>query len=209
MKIINIDLINELKEHIPLTFLGSVSGIILIIYLNYANLLDFINTFSINIFYILHPAHIFLSAVVTTSLFIKHNKKNLIIVILIGYVGSIGIATVSDSIIPYIGEIILDLPNKGIHFGLIEKPFLTNISAFVGIILGYKTGFTKFPHFGHVLISTWASLFHIIMAIGSSINYIQIILIIIFLFFAVWIPCCTSDIVFPLIFIKKNKNLKS
>jgi hypothetical protein len=204
MIIKNINLIYELKEHIPLTFLGSVSGIILIVYLNYASLLDLINTFSINIFYILHPAHIFLSAVVTTSLFIKHNNKNLIIAILIGYVGSIGIATVSDSIIPFIGEIILDLPNKGLHLGLIEKPFLTNISAFIGILLGYKTGFTKFPHFGHVLISTWASLFHIIMAIGSSVNYIQIILIIIFLFFAVWIPCCTSDIVFPLIFYQKS-----
>ena len=99
---------------------------------------------------------------------------------------------------------ILDLPNKGLHFGLIEKPFLTNISAFIGILLGFKTGFSKFPHFGHVLISTWASLFHIIMAIGSTIKSIQIILIVFFLFFAVWIPCCTSDIVFPLIFIKKS-----
>jgi hypothetical protein len=74
----------------------------------------------------LHPTLIFLSAVVTTSLYLKHNK-NLIYALLLGYFGYTSIATVSDSIIPFIGEIILDLPNKGLHFGLIEKPILTNI----------------------------------------------------------------------------------
>ena len=200
----NTKIILELKNHIPLTFLGSLSGIIIIIILNYGNLLEIIGSFSENVFYILHPAHIFFSAIVTTSLYLKYNKKNLILAVLIGYTGSIGIASISDSVIPFIGETILDLPDKELHFGLIERPLLTNISAIFGILIGYKNGFSKFPHFGHVLISTWASLFHIIMAIGISINIIQITLIIFFLFFAVWIPCCTSDIVYPLLFKKKK-----
>jgi len=194
----------ELKGHAPFTLFGAFTGIIIMIILFYGNLIPKIYPLSESIFYILHPAHIFLSAIVTTSIFLKYNKKNLILAVIIGYTGSIGIATISDSIIPFFGEIFLDLPHTEIHLGFIEKPLLTNIPAFIGIILGNYKGLTKFPHSGHVLISTWASLFHIIMAIGLSINTIQFILIFIFLFFAVWVPCCTSDIIYPLLF-KKNK----
>jgi hypothetical protein len=56
---------------------------------------------------------------------------------------------------------------------------------------------------GHVLLSTWASLFHIIMSIGGkSLNWFVYAAIFLFLFLAVWIPCCVSDIVFPLLFVK-------
>jgi len=194
----------ELKDHVPFTLFGALTGIIIMIILFYGNFLPKIYPFSENIFYILHPVHIFFSAIVTTSIFLKYNKNNLILAVIIGYTGSIGIATISDSIIPFFGELFLDLPNTEIHLGFIEKPLFTNIPAFIGILLSNYKGFTKFPHSGHVLISTWASLFHIIMAIGLSISTFQFVLIFIFLFFAVWFPCCTSDIIYPIIF-KKNK----
>ena len=124
--------------------------------------------------------------------------------LIIGYTGSIGIATISDSLIPYVGELLLGLPQAEAHIGFIEEPVITNIPAFIGIFLAYWKGFTKFPHAGHVLISTWASLFHIIMALGVSIDYLQIIGIFIFLFLAVWLPCCTSDIIYPLLFSSKT-----
>ena len=46
-----------------------------------------------------------------------------------------------------------------------------------------------------------------VMAIGTTITTIQIIGIFIFLFLAVWLPCCTSDIVYPLLFIKDRKKI--
>jgi len=193
----------ELKHHIPFTTFGALTGIIIMIIIFFGNFLPQVAPYSENIFFILHPTHVFLSALVTTTLYLKYSKKNIWFAVIIGYVGSIGIATISDSIIPYLGEILLNLPHAEAHIGFIEEPIITNIPAVFGIFLGYWKGFSKFPHAGHVLISTWASLFHIIMAIGSSINYIQIIGIFIFLFFAVWIPCCTSDILFPLFFPKK------
>jgi len=193
----------ELKHHIPFTTFGALTGIIIMIIIFFGNFLPQVAPYSENIFFILHPTHVFLSALVTTTLYLKYSKKNIWFAVIIGYVGSIGIATISDSIIPYLGEILLNLPHAEAHIGFIEEPIITNIPAVIGIFLGYWKGFSKFPHAGHVLISTWASLFHIIMAIGSSINYIQIIGIFIFLFFAVWIPCCTSDILFPLFFPKK------
>ena len=156
----------ELKHHIPFTLFGAFTGIIIMIIIVFGNLLQEIAPNSENIFFILHPTHIFLSALVTTTLYLKYTKKNLWLAIIIGYIGSIGIATISDSIIPYLGEILLDLPHAEAHIGFIEEPIITNIPAVIGIFLGFWKGFTRFPHAGHVLISTWASLFHIIMALG-------------------------------------------
>ena len=196
---------NELKKHAPFTFFGALTGIIIMLVLIFGNFLPQVSPISQNIFYILHPIHVLLSALVTTTLYMRYGKRKIWLTILIGYTGSIGIATMSDSIIPYLGEVLLDLPNPGVHIGFIEEPLLTNTPAFVGILIGYWKGTTKFPHAGHVLISTWASLFHIIMALGITVNWIQTIGIFIFLFLAVWLPCCTSDIVYPLLFPRKTR----
>jgi hypothetical protein len=80
--------------------------------------------------------------------------------------------------------------------------------AMIGIAIAYFRPATKFPHAGHVLLSTWASLFHIIMALGGTItmSWILLLIVLLFLFLAVWIPCCTSDIVFLLLFVKVREN---
>ncbi|MCK4437313.1 hypothetical protein KAU86_05125 [bacterium] len=191
----------ELKNHAPFTTFGAITGIIIIMFFH-----KLPSKASYNIFYVLHPIHVVLSALVTASMYELHirGKCKLWILILIGYVGSVGIASLSDSVIPYVGELLLGLPNKGIHLGFIEKWWLVNPLAFLGIALAYFKPTTKFPHSGHVLLSTWASLFHIIMAAGGSLNPIFYIVIFFFLFVAVWLPCCISDIVFPLLFVEKR-----
>ena len=194
----------ELRRHAPFTAFGAVTGIIVMVIIVFGNFLSQISPISQDIFYVLHPTHIFLSALVTTSLYVRYGKRKIWLAVLIGYTGSIGIATLSDSIIPYLGETLLDLPNKGMHIGFIEKPMLTNPTAFLGIAIGYWRPTTKFPHAGHVLLSTWASLFHIIMALGPTLSWIQVLAIFLFLFFAVWIPCCVSDIVYPVLFARER-----
>ena len=198
---------NELKHHIPFTFLGALIGIVFMIVIIKGNYLLDISPYTEDIFFILHPTHVFLSALVTTTLFVKYRNKNILWAIFVGYTGAIGIATISDSLIPYLGELLIGLPNSEPHIGFIEEPLKTNIPAFIGIAIGYFKGTTKIPHAGHVLISTWASLFHIFMAIGASLTSLQMIGIFIFLFLAVWLPCCTSDIIYPLVF--PNKLLKN
>jgi len=192
----------ELKKHAPFTAFGTFTGIAILLIIIFTNVLSRLSEVSSAIFYILHPIHIVLSAIVTTAIYNLHKHKfNFLWGILIGYVGSIGIATLSDSIIPYLGELILDLPHKGIHIGFIERPWLTNPAAFLGIAIAFLKPMTKFPHSGHVLISTWASLFHIIMATGQTINLMTLFAVFVFLFLAVWLPCCLSDIIFPLLFV--------
>lgn len=75
-----------------------------------------------------------------------------------------------------------------------------------GIVIGYFWPRTYIPHAGHVFLSTWASLFHMTMALGENIAPVQMVMIPVFLFLAVWIPCCTSDIVFPMLFVRKTSD---
>ncbi|MCD6223750.1 MAG: hypothetical protein J7J73_02450 [Deltaproteobacteria bacterium] len=198
----------ELKKHAPFTVLGTLTGIVIMLIIILGNFISQVSQVAQNIFYVLHPTHVVLSAITTTAMYRLHTESKIFSAVLIGYVGSIGIATISDSIIPYLGEFLLDLPNKGVHIGFVEKWWIVNPAALLGIIIGYSKGITKFPHYGHVLISTWASLFHVIMALGVTINFIQTAIILIFLFFAVWLPCCGSDIIFPLLF-ARDKSVHS
>lgn len=197
-------IVAELRHHIPFTVFGAVTGIVAVIIIVAVGALPSVSRASETVFYVLHPLHVVLSAGVTTAMYRKYTRGRLIPVILIGYLGSIGIATLSDSVVPYIGELLLDLPHAEAHIGFIEEWQIVNPAAFLGIAIGLWRSNTKFPHAGHVLVSTWASMFHTIMALGKTVEWIQFLPIFVFLFLAVWIPCCMSDIVFPLLFTKAN-----
>ena len=202
----------ELKHHAPFTSFGALTGILILIVS-----MKIPKEISYNIFYILHPIHVVLSALVTASIYKVHTsdhvtkkcfkgKCNLWILLVIGYIGSIGIATLSDSIIPFLGEALLDMPNREIHLGFIEKWWLVNPLAVIGVLIAYMKPATKVPHAGHVLLSTWASLFHILMAAGDTMHWFSYVALFMFLFIAVWTPCCLSDIIFPLLFVKDAKS---
>lgn len=200
---------HELREHIPFTTIGAATGIILMVIIVFAHVPFPISQAA---FYTLHPLHVVLSALVTTALYAKYSQGKLWAAILIGYAGSIGIATLSDAIIPYLGGALLNI-EIGFHVPFIETeemPFfgvakwvVINSAAVIGIAIGCWRQTTKFPHSGHVLISTWASLFYF-TAFGVASWLPLLPLIFIFLFLAVWLPCCLSDIVFPLLFVKKK-----
>ena len=144
-------------------------------------------------------------------MFRLHSRSSILATLLVGYVGSVGIATLSDSLIPYVGEAILGLHiehvHAEVHAGFLHEWWLVNPLALIGILIGYLKPHTKLPHSGHVMLSMGASLFHMLMNFGhGSLDVLTVILIPAFLFIAVWIPCCTSDIVFPLLFThKKNE----
>ena len=195
---------SELRNHAPFTAFGAITGIVFMVIIVFGNFLPQVSQVSYTVFYVLHPSHVILSALVTTALYKKYAKGKIWAAILVGYFGSVGIATISDSIIPYLGETLMVLPYREIHIGFIEEWWIVNLAALLGIIIGYAKPTTKFPHYGHVLISTWASLFHIIMALGETANWITLLVIFLFLFLAVWLPCCLSDIVFPLLFTRKK-----
>ncbi len=195
-------ILTELKRHAPFTAFGALTGIVIMVVVVYARVPREAST---TMFWMFHPLHVFLSALVTAAMYKLHSKgkARLGTLVIIGYVGSIGIATLSDSVIPYLGELLLGMPRRGIHLGFIEKWWLVNPLAFLGIGIACLRPRTKFPHAGHVLLSTWASLFHMLMALGETFTVAILLGIGVFLFLAVWLPCCVSDIVFPLLFARE------
>jgi hypothetical protein len=199
-------ILKELKHHAPFTVAGAASGVLIMILFRGLS-----PGVSHTVFYVLHPVHVVLSALVTASMYQLHRcgkercRSQLWLLLIIGYVGSVGIATLSDSVIPYVGEVLLGMPNRGLHLGFIERWWLVNPLALLGVAIAYFRPSTRFPHAGHVLLSTWASLFHIIMARGEAFHWSMYLVVFLFLFLAVWIPCCVSDIVFPLLLVRKQQ----
>jgi hypothetical protein len=208
------------------------------------------------LFQVFHPAHVVLSAIVTASLYkLYEGKAGFIKVFLVGYFGSVGIATLSDCVLPFFGESILgvavrvhaelhehdtvaghgnelqqdarghdeDVHSEGgpefevsektpgirerLHLGFIEDWYLVNPAALLGILIAYFRPRTRFPHAGHVLVSTWASSFHILMNTHRELTTVMLLGVFVVLFIAVWLPCCFSDIVFPLLFVSSDNDL--
>jgi hypothetical protein len=197
----------QLAGHAPFTALGAVAGIIVMVIIHFFSAPREISE---SLFYTLHPLHIVLSALTTAAMYRLHHKRSrLWAAILIGYTGSVGIATLSDIIIPYLGGSVLNIPME-FHLPFIETekmPFLgiqkwiiVNAAAFIGMAIACWKPTTRLPHMGHVLLSTWASLFSF-TAFGIADWMPLLPFIFLFLFLAVWLPCCVSDIVFPLLWI--------
>ncbi len=223
----------EILCHLPFTVAGAVAGIFFMLIFKGIG-----HEASRTMFSVFHPLHVVLSAMVTTSLFALHTrKKNIITYLVIGYVGSVGVATLSDSVIPFIGEEVMgisvptesaqhelmhkhehdqahetpghihsehceqgDSGGHGLHLGFIEEWYIVNPAAFLGIAIAWYLPRSRFPHALHILISTWASSAHMLM--NTQVELTSLILFGMFfvLFIAVWVPCCVSDIVFPLLF---------
>jgi hypothetical protein len=192
-------IVDELREHIPFTILGAITGIIIMVVIALANVPSAVSQ---TIFFTLHPLHVVLSAAATTVMYRKYGGGRLWKTVLVGYIGAIGVATTSDALIPYLGGTLLGIEIE-LEIPFIEEWWLINPAALLGIAIAYLRPVTKLPHFGHVLLSTWASLFYF-TAFGAA-EWIPLLpFIFLFLFFAVWVPCCISDIVFPLLFTRKK-----
>ncbi|MFC1991769.1 hypothetical protein ACFLVC_03490 [Chloroflexota bacterium] len=202
-------IVSELRHHITFTAVGAVSGIIIMLIIVLANVPSPV---SHAIFYILHPLHVVFSALTTTAMYRKYAKGKIWAALLIGYSGSIGIASLSDAIIPYLGGALLGLEIE-FHLPFTEAEIIpllgitewmvVNSAALAGIIIGYLKPATSLPHSGHVFLSTWASLFYF-TAFGVA-HWLPLLpFVFLFLLLAVWLPCCVSDIIFPLLFTGKR-----
>jgi hypothetical protein len=220
----------ELKAHAPFTLLGAALGIAFMLIFRNATQKGLWGLFAF-----FHPTHVTLSAMVTASMFkLRSKRTHIITILLIGYFGSVGVATLSDIIIPHFGAEVfgLNIPTEAeihhhaettgsadkmhdaqtphserMHFGFIEEWYLVNPAAFLGIFIAYFWPHTKFPHAGHILISTWASAAYLMMDMGTAMGLSSAASVFVTLFLSVWLPCCLSDIVFPLLFIKSNVEL--
>ena len=189
----------EMKRHVPFTAFGAMTGMVLIATIV---LLRIPSEITGVLFYVSHPVHVLLSALVTTAMYRRYRPR-LLLAVVIGYVGSIATATISDIIFPYLGGQLVGAKME-FELAFIQEWWLVNPMAVAGICIGLFRPTTRVPHSGHVMISTWASLFYLVS--HGHANWLPLLpIMFLLLFVSVWVPCCFSDIIFPLLFVREAR----
>ena len=152
-------------------------------------------------FHLFHPLHMFFSAAATTAMFWRYERRA-IKAILVGLIGAIGVCGTSDILMPHVS---LQLLGKTfpLHICIIEHPGLVLPFAIVGVVVGLLAAMgvaksTIFSHSIHVFVSTMASIFYMIQGYGRLGWIDDLGWIFCFVVLAVMVPCCFSDIIFPL-----------
>jgi hypothetical protein len=189
----------ELKEHLPFTLLVSLGAGILVAILHFINRDYFIGAVT-GAFEIMHFSHILVSAIATSAIYHKY-KNSLVGGVLIGIIGAILIGSLSDVLFPWLAGNIFSL-NTGFHLPIIDETLPVLLIALIGAIIGVKNWkLFKISHHLHVFLSIFASLFYL-LAFSIEMNVLAILSTSLLVFLVVYVPCCISDIVFPLLFIK-------
>jgi hypothetical protein len=197
-----VEIIHELREHVPFTAAATLIAVAIAAFLL---IKENLISHAVSLFYIFHPAHIFFSAIVSAAIFFNY-RRNILLALISSIIISLIIGSLSDIIFPYLGSQLFNIPIS-FHLPAVENPILIFSVAFLGSITGIAVKKTKFPHFAHVLISVFASLLYI-FAYSTNFSILTIFLIFVITSISVVIPCCLSDIVFPIIFQDKLKEKK-
>lgn len=203
-------ILNELRRQTPYTFLATAAGMVVVILIVLATG-GRTSRVLVSYYFGMHVAHVFFAAIATTSMYcyfseMNHQKNNSWSILAVGYLGSVGIATMTDALIPYVAERMMSLPYATPHLGLIEIWWLVHPAALTGIAIGYLWPQAKVSHVLHVVISTVATLLHMKMAMEPGVLTLGIYIgVFADIFFAVWLPDTLCDVVIPLLFVKSNE----
>ena len=197
----------ELQGHLPYSIFCTAAGLMLtsiLLFVAQAFTDRQLTEGLRNLFHTFHPAHLLLSATATTAMF-YHCEKNFLKASLAGFIGATVFCSLSDIFLPALGGRLLG-SSLTIHFCLIEHPWLLLPFVVIGCLAGCGAAATIakstiYSHSGHVLVSTMASIFYLV-SFCPNCNWLssdRIGLVFIIITIAVMVPCCLSDIVFPVL----------
>lgn len=195
--------VEEFREHLPYTLLAAAVALGLLGAVTFlARLMDrqsVLPSAAQNLFHTMHFFHLFLSAIATTAMFWRYDRRRMKAV-LIGVVGTVVPCGASDIFFPLLGGWFMGASMEA-HICFLEHPLLVwpfvLTGVFVGFLLPPVRQSTHLAHGGHVLLSSAASgLYLISFGMADWIRFAPFVFLL--LVVAVMVPCCTSDIVFPL-----------
>lgn len=157
-----------------------------------------------SLFHLFHPLHVCLSAIASTSLIWRYTRR-IPYSIVIGALATVVPCGLSDYFFPYLGGLIFQQP-MDFHVCIIEHPMLFFPFLTLGIVGGFLaeerlTGSSVFSHAAHVFVSSGASLLYLI-SFGFTVwlhDVAYIFPAFATIVAAVWLPCCISDIVVPVV----------
>lgn len=154
------------------------------------------------LFHLSHPVHMLFSAAATTAMFARHGR-GMLRAAAVGLVGAIGICGLSDIAMPHASLWFFGVQAEW-HLCILEHPAMVLSFAAAGVAVGLAAAKTVanstfFSHSLHVLASTVASTIYLVRELGwpSWVDSIGAVFPCIVL--AVMLPCCLSDIAFPLL----------
>ena len=131
----------ELIHHLPYSIFGVALGLIVMGILTFIAILlgseNRLPAASQELFHVFHPTHILFSAVATTAMFLKHEKRWLKAVI-VGFFGSVTICGISDIFFPFFGGRILGQAMTA-HVCILEHPGLIIPFAVGGSLPGFSS----------------------------------------------------------------------
>lgn len=196
----------ELLEHLPFS-VGAVGASLLLL----AGIESVHGRLTVEridwLFHGFHPAHLLLSATTTTAMFWAYERRALKAAG-VGLIGSVVFCSVSDVLLPYLGGLLLGL-EMNVHWCFWDHPLRVLPFVVLGLVAGlvgsaYVRRSTIYSHSGHILVSAMASLLYLV-EYGLTDWTSRIGWVLLITTAAVLLPCCFSDIVFPLLFTKSAR----
>jgi len=188
-------ILRELGLHLPFSAIGTVIGVMAV----WATQTVVVTgTDPLWAFHPLHAAHVLLSAAATTAIF-RGRGGTKVRAVIVGVIGALGICALSDAVLPYWSSLLLGA-TAPIHICLLEEPLLVLLSCAWGIAVGLAAANVTnlagiASHALHVAVSAAASAWYISAAVGDEWLGVSTFL---FVLVSVVLPCCLSDIVFPM-----------
>lgn len=218
----------ELVSHLPFSVTSTVLGLMAVGVISFLAPADLVETDShdhdhegehshgaefhgayIEFFHLFHPAHMLFSAAATTAMFRRYDRR-ILRAVLVGFSGAVLVCGISDIAFPQLSLWILGKTRAEWHVCLFQHPGLVLPFAAVGVILGVSAATTierstYFSHALHVAVSTMASIFYLIGPMGK-IGWLEHVgSVFFFTLVAVMIPCCFSDIFYPLLLTQRGR----
>ena len=204
---------DEIVCHLPIAIFAVAISMVVLSFLYYVNPSE--NAVGAHrLFHNFHYLHLLFAATGTVLTFRRYSK-NILVALIIGFIVPAVFCTLSDMVLPYFSGRLLGV-DMSFHWCFIQKLSRVLPFIFAGMINGwlmaghdsnkhlfYSQGF----HFLHIFISAMASVLYLV-SFGFSNWYSQIGYVFILLILVVLVPCTLSDIVVPMIFAKKDKNIK-
>ena len=203
-------ILEELQQHLPYTVFAAMIGVGLMALINFEAALTgrqaILPQASRGLFHVFHFSHLFFSAIATTAMFWRHERLFLK-TLLVGFFGTVLPCGTSDVVFPFIGGRVLGVPMQ-FHLCIVEHPIWVLPFLLGGIGVGFLLPpiqrSTLFSHAGHVILSSTATMLYL-LSFGVA-DWMRFVALVFFLLIvAVAVPCCTSDIVFPLLFTRQTK----
>ena len=203
----NHSLKDELVCHFPYAIFSVSLSLIILSFMTYGSNV-YNPSSSHSMFHSLHFLH-FIFAGTGAVLTFRRYSKNIFMGILVGCFVPATFCTTSDTILPYLGGLLLNV-NMRFHWCFIAHIWNVLPFLFAGVLNGFVLSnhfkgkeifYSNGSHFFHIFVSSMASVFYLV-SFGFT-NWAEHMgFVFIFLLFAVLVPCTVSDVIVPTLIAK-------